>query len=433
MEFYVEEENQKKKSKTPVILLITIISLIFFTGLIMFMIFYINSQILTINLDGVKNAELAQILDIKETEQGKVVYVPIRKIAKYLGYEDYSGDYQNKSEDQTKCYVKTEDEVAIFTLGSNKIVKTRGNSDYEYVELDSPIFEQGGELYTTIIGTEKAFNVEISYDANQNSINIYTMDFLVTTLAQKFNINKYSEEFCDKKAIFENMLVVQSESTKQYGVLNLETNKYILECKYDFIQYLPYTQDFLVKSNGKFGILSKDSKIKVKIAYDSIEVLDNEKALYLVKEDNLYGVISTDGKTIINSNYQQIGIDDKNYAQNGIESKYILLDTLIPVKRDNLWGFFDIKGKQITELKYSGVGCSTSRITNTYPVVVIPSHKIIVIEQNKLYNFIGLAGNERIRTFVIDSVYLKKDAATGENSYYITYNGNTKNIDDVLS
>ena len=116
MEFYVEEENQKKKSKTPVILLITIISLIFFTGLIMFMIFYINSQILTINLDGVKNAELAQILDIKETEQGKVVYVPIRKIAKYLGYEDYSGDYQNKSEDQTKCYVKTEDEVTIFTL-----------------------------------------------------------------------------------------------------------------------------------------------------------------------------------------------------------------------------------------------------------------------------------------------------------------------------
>lgn len=433
MEFYVEEENQKKKSKTPVILLITIISLIFFTGLIMFMIFYINSQILTINLDGVKNAELAQILDIKETEQGKVVYVPIRKIAKYLGYEDYSGDYQNKSEDQTKCYVKTEDEVAIFTLGSNKIVKTRGNSDYEYIELDSPIFEQDGELYTTIVGTEKAFNVEISYDANQNSINIYTMDFLVTTLAQKFNINKYSEEFCDKKAIFENMLVVQSESTKQYGVLNLETNKYILECKYDFIQYLPYTQDFLVKSNGKFGILSKDSKIKVKIAYDSIEVLDNEKALYLVKEDNLYGVISTDGKTIINSNYQQIGIDDKNYAQNGIESKYILLDTLIPVKRDNLWGFFDIKGKQITELKYSGVGCSTSRITNTYPVVVIPSHKIIVVEQNKLYNFIGLAGNERIRTFVIDSVYLKKDAATGENSYYITYNGNTKNIDDVLS
>ncbi len=50
-----------------------------------------------------------------------------------------------------------------------------------------------------------------------------------------------------------------------------------------------------------------------------------------------------------------------------------------------------------------------------------------------MYNFIGLAGNERIRTFVIDSVYLKTDAATGENSYYITYNGNTKNIDDVLS
>ena len=433
MEFYVEEENQRKKTKTPVILLITIILLIFFTGLIIFLIFYINSQILTINLDGAKSAELQKILDIRETEQGKVVYIPIRKIAQYLGYEDYSGDYQNKSEDKTKCYVKTEDEIAIFTLGSKQIIKTRGNSDYEYVELDLPVFEQEGELYTTIEGTEKAFNVEISYDAEQNSINIYTMDFLVTTLAQKFNINKYSEEFYDKKAIFENMLVVQAESTKKYGVLNLETNKYALECKYDFIQYLPYTKDFLVKSNGKYGIISKEAKIKVKIAYDSIEILDNEKGLYLVKEDNLYGVITTEGKTIINSNYQQIGINDKDFAQNGIDSKYILLDTLIPVKRNNLWGFFDIQGKQITEIKYSGVGCSSSKITNTYPVLVVPSHKIIVVEQNKLYNFIGLAGNERIRTFVIDSVYLNTDAATGENSYYITYNGNTKNIDDVLS
>ena len=55
------------------------------------------------------------------------MYIPIRKIAKFLGYEDYRGDYKIKSEDETKCYVKNDYEIAMFSMDSNTLTKTKGN------------------------------------------------------------------------------------------------------------------------------------------------------------------------------------------------------------------------------------------------------------------------------------------------------------------
>ena len=431
MELYYEEEEKKvKKSKLPIAILICIILLVIVTCAIIYMIYYINSTTFTVNIDGVSNSEVRDIIDIRETESGNELYIPIRKIAKYLNYEDYSGDYKNKSEDKTKCYVKTDDEIAMFTLNSNILIKTRGDSDYESIEIDQIVFEKDGELYTTIDAIEKAFNVEFIYQPDDNLINIYTMDFLVTNLAAQKKIEDYSEEFSDKKAIFENMLIVIEN--KQYGVLNLETDQYVLEPKYDSISYLPYTQDFLVQSGKKYGVMSKDAKIKVKIAYDDIKILDNQNKMYLVKEGNLYGVIDTDGNTIIKSDYQTIGLEKNDFTENGVENQYILLDTLIPAKYNNLWGFFDLEGNQVTEFKFTGVGCTSSKITNAYPVVVVPSHRLIVVEKDKFYNFIDLRGNEKITTYVVDSVYLRTDASTGENTYYMTYNGYTRTVDDVL-
>ena len=44
----------------------------------------------------------------------------------------------------------------------------------------------------------------------------------------------------------------------------------------------------------------------------------------------------------------------------------------------------------------------------------------------------GIDGSEKIQSFVLDSVYMKTNAATSENTYFMTYNGNTDNIDERL-
>ena len=433
MELYVEEE-EKKKNKLPMIIGICIAVLIVITIAIILGIIYLQSSVMTIKIDGQKNNEIENILYIVENESGSEMYIPIRKIAKFLNYEDYRGDYKSKSEDSTKCYVKNEFETAMFTLDSNILIKTRGESDYEYVTLDEKVFEKGGELYTTPQGIEKAFNTLFEYDLEKNKINIYTMDYLNQFAASRLKINqdssdseKISEEFLDKKAIFEDMLVIKKDN--QFGVINATTGEDILEMKYEEIKYLSATSDFLVKSNGKYGVVGKDAGIKVRIAYDEIKIMDNENGLYLVKQNNLYGVVNTDGKVIIEPDYKQIGIDIGKYSQNGVENQYVLLDEIIPIKNSNdLWGIFNIKGEKIKDFEFTGIGCVSTTANNSYPVLVIPSYKILIVEKDKHYNLITSEGEELIPSYILDSVYLKSNTATGENRFYMTYNNNEKVI-----
>ena len=239
---------------------------------------------------------------------------------------------------------------------------------------------------------------------------------------------KLSEEYSDQKAIFEGLIIVIKNNI--YGVVDVESGNPILEFKYEDIKYLPATSDFLVKSNNKYGVIGKDTSIKVRTVYDEIKIMDNQNELYLVKQNNLYGVIDTKGKTIISPEYKQIGIDISKFTQNGIENQYVLLNKIIPVKNNqDLWGIFDIKGQLVKDFIFTGIGCSSSnlsKIANSYPAVVIPSYQVIIVEKDKHYNIITTSGEELIPTYVLETIYLKTNTETGENTFYMAYNNNEK-------
>ena len=239
---------------------------------------------------------------------------------------------------------------------------------------------------------------------------------------------KVSEEFADKKAIFQDMIVIVKD--KQYGVITASTGKSVLETKYEEIKYLSTTSDFLVKSSNKYGVLGKDASTKIRMTYDDIQIMDNQNGLYIVKKNDLYGVVDNKGKVIIEPSYQQIGIDSSKYQQNGIENKYVLLNEIIPVKNsEDLWGLFNIKGEKVTEFEFTEIGCSSSKEADTYPAAVIPSYKIIVVGKDKHYNLVSSSGETLITSsYILDSVYIKYDAETGENKFYMTYNNNEKTI-----
>ena len=430
MELYEEVDN-KKKSKLPMIIGISLIVLIILIIVIIGTIIYLKQSVMQITVNGQNKNEIEKLLYIPEDDNTKL-YIPIRAIAKYLNYNDFRGDYKIKSEDSTKCYVKNENEIAMFTKDSDTLVKTRGDSDYEYVKLEEKVLEKDGELYTTPSGIEKAFNTLFEYNANKKNINIYTMDYLNQMYASKLKIDgetvKLSEEYSDQKAIFEGLIIVIKNNN--YGVIDAESGNPILEFKYEDIKYLPATSDFLVKSNNKYGVIGKDTSIKVRTVYDEIKIMDNQNGLYLVKQNNLYGVIDTKGKTIISLEYKQIGIDISKFTQNGIENQYVLLNKIIPVKNNqDLWGMFDIKGQLVKDFIFTGIGCSSSnlsKIANAYPAVVIPSYQVIIVEKDKHYNIITTSGEELIPTYVLETIYLKTNTETGENTFYMAYNNNEK-------
>lgn len=430
MELYEEVDN-KKKSKLPMIIGILLTVLIILIIVIIGTIIYLKQSVMQITVNGQNKNEIEKLLYIPEDDNTKL-YIPIRAIAKYLNYNDFRGDYKIKSEDSTKCYVKNENEIAMFTKDSDTLVKTRGDSDYEYVKLEEKVLEKDGELYTTPSGIEKAFNTLFEYNANKKNINIYTMDYLNKMYASKLKIDgetvNLSEEYSDQKAIFEGLIIVIKNNI--YGVVDVESGNPILEFKYEDIKYLPATSDFLVKSNNKYGVIGKDTSIKVRTVYDEIKIMDNQNELYLVKQNNLYGVIDTKGKTIISPEYKQIGIDISKFTQNGIENQYVLLNKIIPVKNNqDLWGIFDIKGQLVKDFIFTGIGCSSSnlsKIANSYPAVVIPSYQVIIVEKDKHYNIITTSGEELIPTYVLETIYLKTNTETGENTFYMAYNNNEK-------
>lgn len=434
MELYDEDYYQKsnKKTKLPMIIGITIGILLIMTIAIVYFIIYLSSSVMKIQIDGVNTGELEKILYVETTETERKIYIPIRGIAKYLNYEDYSGDYKNKSEDTSKCHVKNEFETAMFTVNSDTIVKSRSDTDYEYVKIDEKVFEKNGQLYTTIDGVKKAFNVEFAYSPEKNKIDIYTMDYLVQYYITKLGIKEYSEEFSDKKAIFENMLIIEGEDGKQ-GVINATTGNSILESKYEKIEYLPISKDFLAKSNDRYGILSSDGNVKAKIVYEQIKIIDTINGLYMVKQNGLYGIMDYNCKMILEPENQAIGINNiKDFTQNGVENQYVIFGKLIPVKKDELWGFFGVDGKQISDFKYTNIGCKGSRASNSYPILIIPSHEIIVVEKNKRYNLMRTNGSEIIDGYLLEDVYLKTNTVTGENTFYMTYGDRTEDIEKKL-
>ena len=118
MELYYEEEKQtKKKSKAPIFIGIFIILLVLLTTIIFCAIMYIKTSILKVKINGVSQNDFGKLVQMTTTSDNKTeMYFPIRKIAKYFGYSDYAGDYSTKSEDSTKCYVDSGEEIALFTV-----------------------------------------------------------------------------------------------------------------------------------------------------------------------------------------------------------------------------------------------------------------------------------------------------------------------------
>lgn len=439
MELY-DEQVETKKSNIPIIIGILIGILMLMIILVVGAIIYLKGLITIISVDGVKNTEIEKMLYIETGEDGvEQLYLPIMQIAGQLGYESFSGDYKDKSEDKTKCHVKdlNGNETAMFTKDSNILVKISKDSEKQYINLDKPVFEKDGQLYTTIDGVQNAFNVLFETNENFKNIEIFSMDCLVQAYATTFQIEKYSTQFSDKKVVFEDMLII--EENDAFGVIKItdsSTKQYVLETKYEEIKYLPATTDFIVKTNGKYGIMTKDAQIKISISYDDIKMIDNQRELYLVKQNNAFGVINANGQPVINPDYKQIGIETNKYTQNGVENKYILLDEVIPVKNQNdLWAFYNLNGEKITDFKYKNVGCDKTPVSNTYSALVIPNYKIIVVENDKYYNLVTVKGEELAPGNIIDSVYLKIDPSTGQNKYFMTSNGYTKvlNIEEWLT
>lgn len=432
--FQEKQKKDKTKLVKRIILVVIIILVLAIIGIAITMV-YLDKAKLRVYVDGKINDEVKDLLVIQE--DGKI-YIPIKEIAPYIGYESYNGDYRDKSEDKSRCYIQCEDEVANFTLNSNKIyklsTKSKSNTgeDYDYFYADEPIKAMNGILYTDTVGFEEAFNTVFNYDRNNNRIQIYTMPYLIqsyTNSVLDYGYSKIDDDFENQKAILESMLIVQRDGSGTIGVINCDTGDVLIEPKYDDIQYLQDTNDFLVTSNKKVGILSNSGELKVQLLYDSLELMDSDAGLYLAERDGKYGVIDTNGSIKIHLEYDEIGADITRFTNNDIKNKFILADNLIPVKKDKLWGFFDKTGKQLVDFKYESFGYIASNNRDAMNLLVIPEYNMIVAKRDGKYALVNSEGEEKVPN-ILDDAYMT--ISSGVTYYYMTYNDKRYDIEDYL-
>ena len=424
-----QDKEEKKKKRLSRILLLSIILVIIIIIAIVSYLMYAKSQVLKLTMDGKASDAVKQLLIFEDDE---TIYVPIKKIAPYFGYESYSGEYSEKSETQSKCYLQDKKEAINFELGQEKIYKvnlTNSSSDYDYTYMKKPVKSINGELCITTEGLEKAFDISFEYNKQKNTITILTIPYLYNyykSTILDYGYSELSNELVNQKAILSNQLIVRKDNNKkQYGVIKTD-GTVILEPKYDNITYLPNTGDFLVETDKKIGVLSSNSETKIPIIYNDIRLMDKDSGLYLVKQDNKYGVLDVNGNVKIYPENDQIGIDTSKFTKNNIKNKYILANNLIPVKKDKYWALFDKNGKQLTEFKYDSLGYEASSNKDAINLLVIPDYDVLVACKDKKYTLINSAGTE-LFPIVADDIYM----TIVRNEKYYTIGVNDQTMDAI--
>lgn len=431
-----EQVSKKNKGKKIIKILIIIIILLFLATIgILYAMYYLKSKEFKVIVDGVQNSKLTSDDFIFD---GDTIYVSIKDVAPYLGNYTYKkGGYKEYSEDTTKCYVESNNEVASYTSESSTIYKTilsEGSdnavtSTYEYYTIDEPVKIVNNKLYTTLDGISIGCNSMLSYDSKSNTVKIYTLSYLTSYYTNKISgaaINDEKALFSNKKASLYNLIVVKDDKGN-YGVNNIN-NEEVIGKKYSYVKFLESSQEFIVKtSEGKMGIISKDGTTKIKPEYSDIMQIDKDLGLYLVSNNNKYGVINENGKVIIYLEYEAIGIDTTQFSSDNIRNKYLLYDNCIPVERGELWGLMDKNGNTLIEPQYDSLGCvigsSTSKTANN--LLLIPEYEGIIVCKNKLYGLVNSFGKELIPV-AVSSMY--SITTSGKNSYYLIYNKQTLDV-----
>lgn len=427
----LEDENLEQKNKKTKTIMITIsviiVLLLILCGVLLYQISYVQKTTLKLNIDN-KSTSFASDMFIVE---GDKLYINIKDFATLMGYEAYNGDYKTRySEDTTKCYISSTNEIASYSLNSSTMYKkVTNNEDYEYFDLDEPVRLVDGKLYVIAEGMEIGANCAIKYTTSDNRIQVLSLDNIVSQYASKFPTAVVADEkatnkdFNNEKALRYDLVVVKN-ADGHYGVYNGQ-NQEIIGTKYASISFKEGSKEFTVTTDeGKMGILSANGETKIEPNYTEIKQISRELNYYLVNNNNKYGVINQNGNIVIYLEYDQIGIDESKFSANSIDNPYILFDNCIPVMQNNKWGIFDINGKQLLKVEYDQIGCvngaQSNKVNNN--VVIIPKYEGIVvgkeIEGKDKYGIISSLGVEYVK-MVLDSVY--SITTSGEDKYYMTF------------
>ncbi len=436
-----EKQNQGKKYVAIAIVVAIILLILIFVSILVLKQAQKNKE--KLNVDG-KKVALPANLTMVDAQTG-ITYISLSKMAKLVGYNYYNGDYQQYSEDKTKCYVENEKQVSTLELNSNIIYKntTEDKANFDMYKVDLPVKSYKDELYATQDAIQTAFNVSLSYITDDKTLCVFTLPYMCEVYDKELKAAGYTgitTDFMTQKVIVNNMIV--AIKNEKYGVISATDYSPIIGTKYDNLTYLESTNEFVATNLGKTGIITDKGEQKIKLNYDEIGLIDSQQGIYYVKKDNLYGAVNAKGKVLLNMEYVQMGVDRQLFISDNIKNSMFFYENCIPVKKGEKWGIANKNGNIILSFNYDNIGYVQTleegevldkSINNAViiPNVYIEDQSIqgIVIGRNGKYGVATSNGN-----VIINCEYDKIYSITteGENVYYMEKNGKVIKVADYV-
>lgn len=447
-------DNNKKTKKTMLWIIIAIVILLIVSIILYITIYLLKKEQFKFVVDGQKVAAVNDLFVF----EGDTIYVSLRDISSIIDYKYYNGGYKQYSEDNTKCYLESNNEVCTFERGSDKIYKTPTSElDYEYFTIKTPIKRMNnGKLYIASEDLCLACNLKFYYEAEENKVTMYTLPYYADYYTQNYTMSSVSDNFKNQKALLYGLLIVQNvDNTEKvynnrdlrYGIYTTDGEE-IVGTKYTAIEFIESTGEFIVRTEeNKVGIITSDGDTKVRPQYDDLKQIDKDLNLYLATTNHKKGVIEKNGKILIYLEYDEIGIDTTQFQNNDIKNSYLLFGNAIPVKQNGKWGMYDKKGNLILPIEYDSLGSiaqsNSDRTLNN--ILIIPDVNGIVVakvfesEDRKKYTLYGIVnslgkdlvlGQDNVQV-VLETVYSVIN--NGREEYYMINQGKTYNIIEYIA
>lgn len=432
-----KKEEKKSNAKKYVLISLIICIVLLFLVLILVVLF---------NADRPRGLSLVVNGQTKEYSQDTFVfeenniYISLKDVSKLIGYRYEVGGYKQYTEDKTKCYLESDDEIVTYELGEDIMYKSMNNEKMQYSEfkMSKPLKSYKDKLYICEDGLEVGCNLNFTYNQTTNQITIDTLPTLYKKYSDKAkskeytNVEALSEDFENQKAILYGMLIVKSiiKEQEKYGVISLNGEDTYLGIKYDKIQFLENSQEFLVKGENKYGIMTKSGEQKIPLEYDKIKILDSIEKLYYVENNGKIGVLDKDGKVLGNSlyaDYDEIGLDATIFTNDNIKNSMLLYGNCIPVRKGNKWGFFNVSGDLISKFNWDSLGYIDKE--NNKNLLLVEYISGIVVSKDGAYGIIDYKGKLLVAC-IFDKIYTETEE--GKSKFYIRLGETEFELDKYL-
>ena len=457
---FVEAQKQREKNRKLVLASIIFCGILVILLVILIMyIKYQDSLQLKLFIDGNQKTISSTLF----TQQDGINYVNVKEFSEMLGYTYTKGEYQKYNENEDSCYINNNLEVVAMTADSNSLTKyievkddakeltaegpygieiqvKSQNGKFNVFSLDEPVKLINGMLYMPFDILQDVYNVSVNTN-EQNRIRIYTLPVLfqnAVKMVGKLGYSTISGIYENIRAIPYNLIVVGKDS--MYGVIDLSQNgKEILSVKYENLEFIQNSEEFFMTAGSTVGLLDRNGKTIIKpMEYDEISILDETKQLYLVKKDGKYGVLNRNGEIIVHVDYDRIGLKNISDFENNIEdvrNTNLLFDECIIVGADSKYGMFDINGKVLLKTNYETFGYATtsSDTSGEDSVLILPEEtgiKGIVICYDGLYGIYDVNVKNLIIPCACSRIYSITRAGT--TTYYMEFNGEQMELNNYL-